>query len=121
MSPADPVKPVVTHPCPTCGQPFEVPWRFNFDAAALCVGGELIRFSPKEAQLFGLLAKRPGYVVRWDAIIMLLWDRDEPADPQNNIDVMLSRIRRKLAGTPLGIRVHKGEGASLYVNTGEGR
>lgn len=106
------------HLCPTCGGAFSVPWRFDFDAAALCVGGKIIPFTPHEAQLFGLLVKRPGHVVRWDSIIMGIWDLDEPADPKNNLDVMICRMRRKLLGTALCIKVHKGEGVSLVINRG---
>jgi len=66
------------------------------------------RFSPREAELLGLLVKR-DIVSRETAMVVLYGDRNAPPDDKV-IDVYLHHLRKKLALVGMTIEKRSGQG-----------
>lgn len=88
---------------------------FDFDGAQIFIGDKIIQLCPREAQLFGLLMRRPGRVIMKDWIISTIWNLDEPADPAKCLDVFVCHMREKFRGLPISIKTHYRAGYSLVI------
>lgn len=64
----------------------------NYDVR---VGGERIPFTPKEVEIFQLLAAHPGRVYEREKILSLVWGYDYFGDTRA-VDTQIKRIRQKL-------------------------
>ncbi|MGH3157316.1 MAG: AAA family ATPase, partial [Streptosporangiaceae bacterium] len=73
-------------------------------------GGRLAR------RLLRLLALRRGTLVAKDLIAEALWPGDPPADPEGNIEVLVSRIRRALGDRTL---IRTGPGGYVLADGGQ--
>lgn len=63
--------------------------------------GERTHLSAVQAQLIGLLLEQFGAVVGREALVAAAWPGTEQSE--NNLDVAIGRLRRRL--TPLGLRL----------------
>jgi len=66
------------------------------DAGVICCGSESVTLAPAEMQIMLLLIRKPGEIVRRNALESAGWGLSEAVTP-NAMDVALHRIRRKLA------------------------
>lgn len=66
------------------------------DAGIVCCADESVTLAPAEMQIMLLLIRKPGEVVRRNALESAGWGLSEAVTP-NAMDVALHRIRRKLA------------------------
>ena len=64
----------------------------NYDVR---VKGERVPFTPKEVEIFQLLASHPGKVYERDTILSLVWGYDFYGDTRA-VDTQIKRIRQKL-------------------------
>lgn len=64
----------------------------NYDVK---VGGEPIRFTPKEVEILYLLAENPGRVFKREEILNKVWGYDYFGD-ERAVDTQIKRIRQKL-------------------------
>jgi two-component system OmpR family response regulator len=90
----------------------------DFAARRLVRTGLELPLTAREWDVLELLATRPGQVVTRDEILERAWPGAGPGSSES-LDVIVSRLRRKLGGdkTPAPIRTVRGEG---YVLEGAG-
>lgn len=91
------------------------PTRINFSARRLTRDGQDIPLTGREWDVLRLLASRPGRLVSREDLLETVWHDTGPAASES-LDVIVSRLRRKLGGEPgPWIRTIRGEGYSLEV------
>lgn len=73
------------------------------------IDGRHVPFGQREFRLLELLLANRNHVLTKDAILDRLFSFDEPAAP-NAIELYVSRLRKKLAGTSVEIRTVWGQG-----------
>jgi DNA-binding response OmpR family regulator len=83
----------------------------DFTARRVTRGGTEVPLTPREWALLELLAARAGRVVRRQELLEAVWQEVSRAASES-LDVIISRLRRKLAGPRSGcsIRTIRGEG-----------
>ncbi len=88
----------------------------DFAARVLRRDGAQVPMTAREWRVLEILASRAGRVVRRDELLSLAWG-DAASSASESLDVIMSRIRRKLgrAGGPGLIRTVRGEGYVLEL------
>lgn len=88
--------------------------RLDPNARSLLVGEETVRFTKREWPLFQYLFDRCGQAISRADLIRNVWGGDG-AVTENNVDVYVGYVRRKLAGAdaPLRIEAVRGVGYTL--------
>jgi DNA-binding response OmpR family regulator len=82
------------------------------DEGRMTLGGQPVEFSPRESEVLGALIRRAPRMVTKRTLADLLTQRNlEVGD--SAVEVYISRIRRKLAGSDLVIRTMRGFGYIL--------
>ena len=72
---------------------------------------------PQQCLVLGVLALRAGQVVPGGQLVDVMWDGDPPRSARNSVQVVLTGLRKALAGTP-GVRlVRHGEGYRLDTDS----
>ena len=72
---------------------------------------------PQQCLVLGVLALRDGQVVPGGQLVDVMWDGDPPRSARNSVQVVLTGLRKALAGTP-GVRlVRHGEGYRLDTDS----
>lgn len=100
--------------CQACGRPIARPKHgFAILANTIEVDGRSIRLSLKMCELLRILARVPGETMHREVIHHALYG-DREVDLKV-LDVMISHMRRKLAGSPLSIATEYGIGYRLNV------
>lgn len=90
--------------CPCCGQTV-LDRRPLVDRTSNTFSwqGHLIEFSPKQAQLLDILARRMPRVATYDELISQLYGVDEPAESYKCVQTFICYCRRKLR--PVGLDI----------------
>jgi hypothetical protein len=73
-------------------------WRLDTATAELWVGGVQVPLTAKEYRALGLLAERGGALVSKDELAALVWPECEGVVADCNVEQLIARLRRKLAG-----------------------
>lgn len=85
-------------------------------ARRVTVGGEEVRLTPKEFAVLELLLARADRVVRREELVEHAWDHT--FDPlSNTLDVILSRVRRKIDGDRPERLLHTVPGIGYLLST----
>lgn len=89
----------------------------NYDVR---LNGERLPLTPKEVEIFQLLASHPGIVYSREKIMSLVWGYDYFGDTRA-VDTQIKRIRQKLPGEEVGwsIKTVYGVGYRFEVYNGE--
>ncbi|MBQ1817654.1 MAG: response regulator transcription factor [Clostridia bacterium] len=89
----------------------------NYDVR---LDGERLPLTPKEVEIFQLLASHPGKVYSREKILSLVWGYDYFGDTRA-VDTQIKRIRQKLPGEEIGwaIKTVYGVGYRFEVYNGE--
>lgn len=76
--------------------------RFNFSESKgmLQYNGETIELSDKETKALGLLTVNINQVVARDLLMKEIWEQDGVVVINRNVDVLISKLRKKLSGDP---------------------
>jgi DNA-binding response OmpR family regulator len=79
--------------------------------------GREIPLTAREFDILEVLARHRGQVVTRSNLLIAVWGDDE--NTGESLDVLLARLRRKLAaaGAPDAIRTHRGVGLSVGMPT----
>jgi DNA-binding response OmpR family regulator len=84
--------------------------------------GGRIPLSPMEGIILSRLVK--GQAVSYDELTESIWGHDEdggPIDPDNNLGVVIHRIRRKFRDTPFSVPRASDRHVRLMMKTGFGK
>lgn len=84
----------------------------DFRSRRMLKGGVEVPLTAREWQVLQLLADRPGEVVGRDEILDTAWP-DPSRNASESLDVIMSRLRKKLRETPAVIRTVRGTGFLL--------
>jgi len=76
--------------------------------------GQALELTGKEYDLLAALAAKPEQLLTRSALLGLLYPFDMEPD-SNSLDVLLARLRRKLAGSGVEIETVRGKGFILHV------
>lgn len=90
--------------------------KLSIDLAArrVAIAGQPLELTGKEYDLLVVFAGKPGQLLSRRAISGLLYPLE--AEPESNsLDVLLNRLRRKLAGAGVEIETQRGKGYLLRV------
>jgi two-component system response regulator TctD len=89
---------------------------WNEESGRVSLAGQPLEFSPREAEVLGMLIRRaPRLVAKWTLVDILTQRNQELGD--SAVEVYVSRIRRKLAGSGVSIRTMRGFGYLLIDET----
>jgi DNA-binding SARP family transcriptional activator/Tfp pilus assembly protein PilF len=69
--------------------------------------------TPQQRLVLGLLALRAGSVVSGEDLVTAIWGADPPRSARNSIQVLVTRLRQVLAGTPDAVLARCGDGYRL--------
>lgn len=83
-------------------------------AARVSRDGQALELTGKEYDLLAALAAKPEQLLTRSALLGLLYPFDMEPD-SNSLDVLLARLRRKLAGSGVEIETVRGKGFILHV------
>ena len=81
------------------------------DSGRLNIGSRWVDLSPIEYRLVGSLLEHFGSLVSRDALIRAAWPETQPSD--NQLDVHILRLRRRLQPAGLRLRTARSRGYSL--------
>jgi len=85
---------------------------FNLSSHTVALNGEVIELTGKEYDLLAALATKNGMLVSRDELLGSLYQLD--AEPfSNSLDVLLTRVRKKLQGSGVEIATVRGKGLVL--------
>jgi DNA-binding response OmpR family regulator len=84
------------------------------DEGRACLGEESLELSPREFEVLGLLVHRAPRLLPKRALIDALAERNLEIN-DSAAEVYISRLRRRLAGSNVGIRTLRGFGYQLVV------
>ena len=87
----------------------------NRTAKSLSKNGEVIQLSPREFQIFDLLAQNVGIVVPREVILDRIWGMEADVT-DNNIDTYMKILRKKLGDGQSVIKTVRGVGYRLEVD-----
>jgi len=96
------------------------PMLWSRDDGVARVDGVPLELLPREFEVLGLLMRRAPALVPKRVIVDTLAERNEEVGDAA-VEVYVSRLRRKLAGTGLGIQTSRGFGYRLVVEAGADR
>jgi two-component system response regulator TctD len=82
------------------------------ESGRVTLAGQQLEFSPREAEVLGALVRRAPRMVAKRTLVDLLTQRNQELG-DSAVEVYMSRIRRKLAGSGLAIRTMRGFGYLL--------
>jgi two-component system response regulator TctD len=88
--------------------------RFERSSGAFYCGENPLEFTPREHTLLKALMARPGHAVTKERLFQLVFPNDEDAQIEA-IEVIVHRLRKKLAGTRTEIMTLRGLGYLLRV------
>lgn len=88
--------------------------RLDISKARVTRDGQTLDLTGKEYDLLAALAAKPEQILTRNAILGLLYPFDMEPD-SNSLDVLLLRLRRKLAGSGVEIETVRGKGFILHV------
>ncbi len=88
------------------------------DEGRACLGGSPLELSPREFEVLGLLARRAPRLCPKRALIDALAERNLEIN-DSAAEVYVSRLRRRLAGSNVGIRTLRGFGYLLVLDDGD--
>jgi two-component system response regulator TctD len=94
---------------PVCGQ-----LRYSRDSDIFYHGGDPLELSPREHALMRMLIARPGHAVKKEKLLQEVFLDDEEVQLEA-IEVLVYRIRKKLAATGIEIITLRGVGYLLRV------
>ena len=102
--------------CPSCGQSVQgVVFWIDAEAHSICIDGQHISFTPDEFTVFAALHGKAPKLVSNDQLCFAVWNIQEPETAESTIKVHISRIRKMLGDTRLGIENIWGEGYRLIT------
>jgi DNA-binding response OmpR family regulator len=78
------------------------------------IAGKPLELTGKEYDLLAALAARKSQLIHREALASALWETSGEPD-SNSLDVLLGRVRRKLAGSDVEIATIRGKGFILRV------
>lgn len=90
--------------------------RIDLAAQKVFLFGQLMELTGKEYDLLAALASKHGELVKRISLINLLYNLEGEPD-SNSLDVLLARVRKKLAGSSIEIETVRGKGFILRVAT----
>lgn len=85
---------------------------FDSLAGTLKIGGETVQLRTRELRLFEVFINAPGQIFSKSALMDRLFSYDEEPS-ENAIEVYVGRLRRRLAGSDVGITTVRGLGYKL--------
>ena len=85
---------------------------FDLSNYTLKINGKPIKITYKEALLFEMLVKRPGQIFTRDQILDRVWGLDSDVN-ENNIEIYIHTLRKKLKNTNIRIETVRGVGYTL--------
>jgi len=88
---------------------------FDIARRRIEIDGRNVRIGQREFRLLELFLGRLDHLLTKEAILEHLFSYDEPVTP-NAIELYVSRLRKKLAGTEVEIRTVWGEGYVAEIN-----
>ena len=103
----------ITHEETTIGE-----FVLNRTAKSLSKNGEVIQLSPREFQIFDLLAQNLGLVVPRETILDRIWGLESDVT-DNNIDTYMKILRKKLGDDGNIIKTVRGVGYRLETADGK--
>jgi DNA-binding response OmpR family regulator len=89
----------------------------SYDAKSniVTIAGKIYQLPLKEAKLLELLLKHPGQVFTREQILDKIWGLDSYVT-ENNIEIHIHNLRKRLSNTSLSIRTVRGVGYVLKVD-----
>ena len=89
-----------------------------FDPAArtLHVRGEPVAATRREMALLNLFLRHPGRIMAKDRLFDGLFSFDNADVGVNAVELYVARLRKKLAGSGVTIRTHRGLGYQIEVS-----
>ncbi|WP_062225964.1 response regulator transcription factor [Aureimonas frigidaquae] len=88
------------------------PLALDLNARSATIGGQPLDLGKREFETLEILASRFGKVVGKEELVNRLFRHDDAGSP-NAIELLISRLRRKLAGSGLEIATQRNAGYSL--------
>jgi two-component system copper resistance phosphate regulon response regulator CusR len=88
----------------------------DFGARRLLRAGREVPLTAREWAVLEILAARAGRLVRRDELLEGAW-HEISGTASESLDVILSRMRRKLGGEGCAIRTVRGEGFVLEIKS----
>lgn len=88
----------------------------NLNSRSVTVSGQPLNLGRREYALLEALMSQFGSTVRKDALVVKLFGHDDLGSP-NAIELLVSRLRRKLSQSSLEIATHRGIGYTLQHET----
>ena len=85
---------------------------WNPEGGRVALAGQPLEFSPREAEVLGALIRRAPRLVAKRTLVDILTQRNQELG-DSAVEVYISRIRRKLAGSGVSIRTMRGFGYLL--------
>lgn len=101
--------------CPTCGAPIaeNAPVHIDIEAGIVVGRGRFAALTPQEMDLLILLRERYPRTVSKEAACNALYLHEGDRAEEKIIDVYVCKIRKKIAGTGMGIQTMWGRGHRL--------
>lgn len=102
--------------CPSCNQPIPPPHGITIDGRAVIIDDKEHLLTASEMAIFELLLSNIGRTVRYTTLYNKLYGQwlDETPDPQI-VNVLVSKIRKRLVTTKLRIGTEYGIGYRLEL------
>jgi DNA-binding response OmpR family regulator len=88
---------------------------YDVKSSIATIAGKIYQLPQKEAKLLELLLKHPGQVFSREQILDKIWGLDSYVT-ENNIEIHIHNLRKRLSNTSLSIRTVRGIGYVLKVN-----
>jgi two-component system OmpR family response regulator len=89
---------------------------FNCDSWEVVIGGQSIVLHRRELALLGALVQRAGRVVSRDKLTEQIFGFEDEI-PDNALNILVSRLRRRLSDLNAGVKIHSARGIG-YMLTG---
>lgn len=86
---------------------------FNPIHGTISFDGEERKLPNKEARIFEVLLKEPNRTLNREYIINKVWDADDRSNKENNLEIYIHNIRKKLRGSKVKIDTVRGVGYQL--------
>ena len=102
--------------CPSCKRPLlpEGHTEVDLDGRRVVVCGVRRDITGHNWDVFEVLYRRIGRTITYDQLIIDVWQDDEPAgDTRKHLQLLVYRLRKKLAGGTLAIETIPGHGLRM--------
>jgi two-component system response regulator TctD len=105
---------MVTTRCPCCGQSTEgAAVLVSLESNTVAFGSHVIALTATQTEIMVVLAQRGRLPVSREHMIERVYGLDEPDTASRTLDVHLSYLRRRIAGSGLAITNIRGRGYRL--------